>query len=268
MRINLGIRRRLFPLLGNHRRRAELMNALLFSMPGTPVIYYGDEIGMGDNIHLGDRDGVRTPMQWSADRNAGFSCANPQELYLPVTISPEYHFEVINVEVQQSNLHSVLWWMKRLIALRKRYKAFGRGSIEFLHPENNRILAFVRQFGQERILVVANLSRFVQHVQLDMASYQGMTPIEIFGRTEFPVIGSRPYFLSLGPHNCPGTCKKRAGSEARPVPSSDVRSRMHFQLPRRLRRPRFYSSKSNTWPAIRRPMYCPSVIVMMMARKN
>jgi maltose alpha-D-glucosyltransferase/alpha-amylase len=201
MRINLGIRRRLFPLLGNHRRRAELMNALLFSMPGTPVIYYGDEIGMGENIHLGDRDGVRTPMQWSADRNAGFSRANPQELYLPVIISPEYHFEVINVEVQQSNLHSVLWWMKRLIALRKRYKAFGRGSIEFLHPENNRILAFVRQYEQERILVVANLSRFVQHVQLDMTSYQGMTPIEIFGRTEFPVIGSRPYFLSLGPHS-------------------------------------------------------------------
>jgi maltose alpha-D-glucosyltransferase / alpha-amylase len=201
MRINLGIRRRLFPLLGNHRRRTELMNALLFSMPGTPVIYYGDEIGMGDNIHLGDRDGVRTPMQWSADRNAGFSRANPQELYLPVTISPEYHFEVINVEVQQSNLHSVLWWMKRLIALRKRYKAFGRGSIQFLHPENNRILAFVREYGQERILVVANLSRFVQHVQLDMASYQGMTPIEIFGRTEFPVIGSRAYFLSLGPHS-------------------------------------------------------------------
>ncbi len=201
MRINLGIRRRLFPLLGNHRRRTELMNALLFSMPGTPVIYYGDEIGMGDNVHLGDRDGVRTPMQWSADRNAGFSRANPQELYLPVIISPEYHFEVINAEVQQSNPHSVLWWMKRLIALRKRYKAFGRGSIEFLHPENNRILAFVRQYEQEKILVVANLSRFVQHVQLDMASYQGMTPIEIFGRTDFPVVGSKPYFLSLGPHS-------------------------------------------------------------------
>src|SRR5204863_1527349 len=132
-RINLGIRRRLAPLLGNDRRRMELMNALLFSLPGTPVLYYGDEIGMGDNFYLGDRNGVRTPMQWSADRNAGFSRANPQKLYLPAIIDPEYHYEQTNVEVQQSSPWSLLWWMKRLIATRKRYRAFGRGSMEFLH---------------------------------------------------------------------------------------------------------------------------------------
>jgi len=200
MRINLGIRRRLAPLLRNNRRQIELMNALLFSMPGTPVIYYGDEIGMGDNIYLGDRNGVRTPMQWSADRNAGFSRANPQKLYLPVIIDPEYHYEAVNVETQQSNPHRLLWWMKRLIALRKRYKAFGRGSIEFLHPENRKILAFVRRYQEERILVVANLSRFVQGVELELPGFNGMVPVELFGRTAFPPIGESPYFLSLGPH--------------------------------------------------------------------
>jgi len=201
MRINLGIRRRLFPLLGNHRRRTELATALLFSLPGSPVIYYGDEIGMGDNVYLGDRDGVRTPMQWSADRNAGFSRANPQKLFLPLIISPEYHFEVINVEVQQANPHSTLWWMKRLIALRKRFKAFSRGSIEFLTPDNHRILAFIRRYENERLLIVCNLSRFVQHVQLDLSAYQGMVPVELFGRTAFPPIQTAPYFLSLGPHS-------------------------------------------------------------------
>ncbi|MFO7965868.1 MAG: maltose alpha-D-glucosyltransferase [Desulfobacterales bacterium] len=201
MRLNLGIRRRLAPLLGNHRRRIELMNALLFSMPGTPIIYYGDEIAMGDNIHLGDRGGVRTPMQWSGDRNAGFSRANPQALYLPVNISPEYHFEVINVEVQQQNPHSVLWWMKRIITLRKRFKAFSRGTITFLRPENNHILAFIRSYEEENILVVVNLSRFVQYVELDLSAYQGAVPVELFGRTAFPFIGPAPYFLSLGPHS-------------------------------------------------------------------
>jgi len=200
MRINLGIRRRLAPLLRNNRRQIELMNALLCSMPGTPVIYYGDEIGMGDNIYLGDRNGVRTPMQWSADRNAGFSRANPQKLYLPVIIDPEYHYEAVNVETQQSNPHRLLWWMKRLIALRKRYKAFGRGSIEFLHPDNRKILAFVRRYQEERILVVANLSRFVQGVELELSGFNGMVPVELFGRTAFPPIGESPYFLSLGPH--------------------------------------------------------------------
>jgi maltose alpha-D-glucosyltransferase/alpha-amylase len=201
MRINLGIRRRLAPLLGNHRRRIELMNGLLFSMPGTPVIYYGDEIGMGDNIYLGDRDAVRTPMQWSIDRNAGFSRANPQKLYLPIIIDPEYHYEVINVEAQQSNPHSLLWWMRRLIALRKRFKAFGRGTIEFLKPENHKIIAFLRKYEDERILVVANLSRFVQHVTLDLSAYKGCVPVELIGRIEFPPVGESPYFLSFGPHS-------------------------------------------------------------------
>src|SRR6266545_4647804 len=171
MRINLGIRRRLAPLLGNDRRRIELMNALLFSLPGTPVIYYGDEIGMGDNFYLGDRNGVRTPMQWSADRNAGFSRANPQRLYLPVVTDPEYHYESLNVEAQQDNPNSLLWWMKRLVALRKRYRAFGRGTIEFLHPHNRKILAFLRRHQDEAVFVVANLSRFAQSVDLDLSAF-------------------------------------------------------------------------------------------------
>ena len=200
MRINLGIRRRLAPLVGNSRRRIELMNALLLSLPGTPVLYYGDEIGMGDNVYLGDRNGVRTPMQWSADRNAGFSRANPQRLILPIIIDPEYHYESVNVEAQQNNPNSLLWWTKRIVALRKRFQAFGRGSIEFLHPENPRVLAFVRQFGDETILVVANLSRFVQYVELDLAKLAGMVPVELFGRTEFPSIGELPYLLTLGSH--------------------------------------------------------------------
>ncbi len=200
-RINLGIRRRLAPLLGNHRRRIELMNGLLFSLPGTPVIYYGDEIGMGDNVYQGDRNGVRTPMQWSADRNAGFSRANPQQLYLPVIIDPEYHHETVNVEAQQNNPHSLLWWMKRLIALRKRYKAFGQGTLEFLNPENRRVLAFLRRYEEECVLVVANLSRFVQGVELDLSEMKGLRPVEMFGRTELPPIGEAPYFLTLGPHS-------------------------------------------------------------------
>jgi maltose alpha-D-glucosyltransferase/alpha-amylase len=197
-RINLGIRRRLAPLLGNDRRRIELMNALLFSLPGTPVLYYGDEIGMGDNIYLGDRNGVRTPMQWSADRNAGFSRANPQRLYLPVTIDPEYHYEAINVEAQQNNPSSLLWWTRNLIAQRKQHRAFGRGSLEFLHPSNRKVLVFLRSFQEENILVVANLSRFPQHVELDLTRFQGLRPVEIFGRAEFPAIGAGPYVVTLG----------------------------------------------------------------------
>ncbi|HLQ62387.1 MAG TPA: maltose alpha-D-glucosyltransferase [Candidatus Acidoferrales bacterium] len=199
-RLNLGIRRRLAPLLGNHRRRIELMNGLLFSLPGTPVLYYGDEIGMGDNIFLGDRNGVRTPMQWSGDRNAGFSKANRQRLYLPVITDPEYHYETVNVETQQQNPHSLLGWMRRLIALRKRHRAFGRGTLEFLRPDNRKVLAFVRRFGSEQILCVANLSRFVQGVELDLSAWQGLVPVEMWGRTEFPAVGERPYFLTLGPH--------------------------------------------------------------------
>ncbi len=201
MRINLGIRRRLAPLLGNHRRRIELMKSLLCSLFGTPILYYGDEIGMGDNIYLGDRNGVRTPMQWSSDRNAGFSRANPQRLYLPVIIDPEYHYEAVNVEGQQNNTHSLLWWMKRLIALRKRTKAFGRGTIEFLQPENRKVLIFIRRFEGECILVVANLSRFVQYLELDLPAFRGMVPVEMFSRTDFPAIGELPYFITLGPHS-------------------------------------------------------------------
>jgi maltose alpha-D-glucosyltransferase / alpha-amylase len=199
-RLNLGIRRRLAPLLGNDRRRIELLNALLFSLPGSPVIYYGDEIGMGENIYLGDRNGVRTPMQWSADRNAGFSRANPQSLYLPINFDPENHYEAVNVDVQQRNPHSLLWWTKRLVALRKRWVSLGLGSLEFLHPENRKILAFIRRHENQHLLVVANLSRFVQPVELDLAPWQGLVPIELFGRTEFPTIADRPYFLTLSPH--------------------------------------------------------------------
>ena len=201
MRINLGIRRRLAPLLDNHRRKIELMTSLLFSLPGTPVVYYGDEIGMGNNFYLGDRNGVRTPMQWNPDRNAGFSRANAQQLYLPVIIDPEYHYESINVETQRLNPSSLLCWTKRFIALRKRYKAFGRGSTEFLHPDNRKVMAFVRRHEAECILVVANLSRYVQYVELDLSDFKGMTPVEVVGRTEFPPIGDTPYGLSLGPHN-------------------------------------------------------------------
>jgi maltose alpha-D-glucosyltransferase/alpha-amylase len=199
-RINLGIRRRLAPLLANNRRRLELMNGLLFSLPGAPIIYYGDEIGMGDNIYVGDRNGVRTPMQWSGDRNAGFSRANPQRLYLPVITDSEYHYATVNVEAQQNNSNSLLWWMRRLIALRKRYKAFARGDIELLYPENHRVLAFIRRHEDESILVVANMSRFVQYAQLDLSAFKGAAPVELFGRSEFPPVGESPYFITLGPH--------------------------------------------------------------------
>jgi maltose alpha-D-glucosyltransferase/alpha-amylase len=165
------------------------------------VVYYGDEIGMGDNIYLGDRNGVRTPMQWSPDRNAGFSRANPQRLYQPVVIDPEYHYEAVNVEAQQNNPSSLLWWTKRLIALRKRYRAFSRGTLEFLYPANLKILAFVRRYEEETILVVANLARTVQFAELDLSAFQGLVPMELFGRTRFPVIADSPYFLTLGPHS-------------------------------------------------------------------
>jgi maltose alpha-D-glucosyltransferase/alpha-amylase len=200
-RINLGIRRRLAPLLGNDRRRIELLNGLLFSLPGTPVIYYGDEIGMGDNIYLGDRNGVRTPMQWSGGRNAGFSTANPQQLVLPVIVDPEFHYEAVNVEIQQRNPHSLLWWMKRLIALRKRFRAFGRGGLEMLQPRNRKVLAFVRRYEHECILVVANLSRFVQYAELDLSPYRDTVPTELFGATPFPPVRDRPYPMTLGPHS-------------------------------------------------------------------
>ena len=199
-RINLGIRRRLAPLLGNDRKRIELLHLLLLSYPGTPVLYYGDELGMGDNIFLGDRNGVRTPMQWSSDKNAGFSRASPQALYLPIILDPEYHYEAVNVEAQQGNPNSLWWWLKRILSLRKRYRAFGRGSIEFLQPENRKILAFVRRFEAETILVIANLSRYPQPVQLDLSEFKQSNPVELFGGTHFPAITDKPYFLTLNPH--------------------------------------------------------------------
>ncbi len=200
-RINLGIRRRLAPLLLNNRRKIELINVLLFSLPGTPIIYYGDEIGMGDNIFLGDRDGVRTPMQWSPDRNAGFSSANPQQLFLPITIDPEYHYESINVENQERNVSSLLWWMRRVIAMRKKYKAFGNGTLTFLYPENAKVLMFVREHEEQMILVVVNLSRFSQVVDVDLSDYAGRTPKEVFSQNKFPIIKESPYLFTMGPHD-------------------------------------------------------------------
>jgi maltose alpha-D-glucosyltransferase/alpha-amylase len=200
-RLNLGIRRRLAPLLGNDRRKIELMNAILFSFPGTPIIYYGDEIGMGDNIYLGDRNGVRTPMQWNIDRNAGFSKANPQKLCFPITMDPAYSYETVNVETQHKNPNSLLWWTKRLIALRNHFKAFGRGTIEFLHTNNPKILAFIRRFQEEEILIIGNFSRSIQYAELDLSAYKGAVPYELFGRTPFPIIGEHPYFLTLHPYS-------------------------------------------------------------------
>jgi len=198
-KINLGIRRRLAPLLDNDRRKIELVNILILSLPGTPVIYYGDEIGMGDNYHLGDRNGVRTPMQWSSDRNAGFSRCNPQQLYLPVIIDPEYHYETVNVENQGKNLSSLLWWMRRVIAMRRRLISFGRGTFSLVGSSSPRVLAFIREFFGEEVLVVVNLSRFSQAVRLGLSAYSGRIPEEVFSRNFFPRIGRRPYALTLGP---------------------------------------------------------------------
>lgn len=200
-RVNLGIRRRLAPLLGHSRRRIELMVSLLFSLPGTPVIYYGDEIGMGDNIYLGDRDALRTPMQWSADRNAGFSNTNPQRLYLPVIIDPEYHYEALNVETQNANPTSLLWWFRRMIGLRRRHTAFGRGDFRPLDCANYRVLAFIRSHENESLLCVANLSRYPQHVELDLRDMEGHVPVEVFGQNEFPAIQQAPYQLTLAGHS-------------------------------------------------------------------
>lgn len=201
MRVNFGIRRRLAPLMNNSRRRIELLCSLLFSLRGTPIIYYGDEIGMGDNVYLGDRNGVRTPMQWSVDRNAGFSGADFAKLYLPPIMDTVYGYQAINVEAQQRDPSSLLQWMKRMIALRNRVQVFGRGSMEFLLPANRKILAYIRQHKEDTILCVANLSRFVQPFELDLSAYAGLTPTEMLGNIEFPRIGENPYFLSLGPHS-------------------------------------------------------------------
>jgi maltose alpha-D-glucosyltransferase / alpha-amylase len=199
-RINLGIRRRLAPLVDNSRRRIELLNTLLLSMPGTPVIYYGDEIGMGDNVYLGDRNGVRTPMQWSVDRNAGFSKADTAALYSPVIVDPVYGYEAVNVEAQERIPGSLLHWMRRMINVRRQYPVFGRGSIEFLTPENHRVLAYVREYEETTVLCVVNLSRFSQFVELDLSRWEHRVPVEMVGRVRFPRIGELPYLLTFTPH--------------------------------------------------------------------
>ncbi|MDP4246315.1 MAG: maltose alpha-D-glucosyltransferase [Bacteroidota bacterium] len=200
-KINLGIRHRLAPLMDNNRSKIELLNSLLFSLPGTPVIYYGDEIGMGDNFYLGDRDGVRTPMQWSADRNAGFSAANPQKLYLPLILDPDYHYESVNVESQVGNTSSLYWFMKRLIGLRKKFKGFGRGDLRFLNVENPKVLAYTRGYEQETLLIVVNLSKFAQAADVDLRDYKGYVPVECFSKNRFPVIREEGmYFFTMAPY--------------------------------------------------------------------
>ena len=200
MRLNLGIRRRLAPLLDNDRRRIELMNGMLMSLPGTPIIYYGDEIGMGDNIYLGDRNGVRTPMQWSGGWDGGFSTADPERLYSPPILNPVYGYQAVNVLSQKRSPHSLLSWMQHILQIRRSTPVFGSGSIEFLYPANHRILAYVRQLGKETILVVNNLSSAAQAVELDLRRYKGNILIEMFGRNVFPRIGDLPYLLTMGPY--------------------------------------------------------------------
>ncbi len=200
MRLNLGIRRRLAPLLDNDRRRIELMNGMLMSLPGTPVLYYGDEIGMGDNINLGDRDGVRTPMQWNGGWNGGFSAADPESLYTSLLLNPVYGYQAVNVLSQKRSEHSLLSWMQQIIRVRRSTPVFGSGSIEFLYPANHRVLAYVRQLGDETILVVNNLSSSAQAVELDLRRYKGKIPIEMFGRNLFPRVAEAPYLLTLGPY--------------------------------------------------------------------
>jgi maltose alpha-D-glucosyltransferase / alpha-amylase len=199
-RLNLGIRRRLAPLMENDRRKIELMNSLLMSFPGTPIIYYGDEIGMGDNIYLGDRNGVRTPMQWTPDRNGGFSRCDPARLYLPLIMDPVYGYEAVNVEAQSRSLASLLSWTKRLVAVRKSSRVFGRGSISFIRPANRSVLVYVRQFEDDILLCVANLSRSAQAAEIDLSPWRGRSPLEMLGRSSFPLIGDKPYVVTLAPY--------------------------------------------------------------------
>ncbi|HEY6532419.1 MAG TPA: maltose alpha-D-glucosyltransferase [Acidimicrobiales bacterium] len=267
MRVNVGIRRRLAPLMQNDRRKIELLNAVLFALPGTPVLYYGDELGMGDNVYLGDRDSVRTPMQWSPDRNAGFSTANPQRLFLPVIIDPEYHYETVNVEAQDQNPNSLLWWMRRLIALRAQHRVFGRGDIEFLYPENGKVLAFVRRDGESTVLVVANLSRFATAVTLDLHEFRGQVPVELFGATEFAPIHEGPYQLTLGPHGFYWFALESQRSDTAPDHGTDLpvlqvpadwhtvmrgrgRAGLERALPAFLARNRWYAGKARSIRAV------------------
>src|SRR6185437_12775368 len=213
MRVNVGIRRRLAPLMENSRPKIELITFLLMTMPGAPIVYYGDEIGMGDNIYLGDRNGVRTPMQWSPDRNAGFSRADPQRLYLPPVMDPVYGYEAVNVEAQLRNPWSLLHWTRRLVATRRRYKSFGRGTISFLDPGNRKILAFVREYEEESVLCIANLSRVSQAVELDLARFENRVPVELLGQEPFPPIGKLPYLFTLPGH---GYMAFRLAADAKP----------------------------------------------------
>jgi maltose alpha-D-glucosyltransferase/alpha-amylase len=201
MRRNIGIGRRLAPLVENDRRVAELLHALLFSMPGSPVLYYGDEIGMGDNIYLGDRDGVRTPMQWSPDRNAGFSKADFAQLYLPPLMDPVYGYQAVNVEAEVRDKSSNLHWMKRMLEVRRQHALFGTGSMEIIPVENPSVLTYVREQGDDVVLCVNNLSRFAQPAELPLQRFAGRTPLELLGRVPFPRIGELPYFVTLGPYS-------------------------------------------------------------------
>ena len=227
MRINVGIRRRLAPLVDNNRRRIELLNSLLLSFPGTPILYYGDEIGMGDNIYLGDRNGVRTPMQWTSDRNAGFSKCDPARLYFPVVMDPIYGYQVVNVEAQQADQSSLLQWTRNMIALRKLFQVFGRGTLSFLNPSNRKILAYLREFEQdygthEIVLCVANLSRFAQPVSLDLSAFEGMEPVEMLGYVPFPTITAAPYQLTLAPYSFLWLELQAASAETRALPEPQI----------------------------------------------
>ncbi|MFD2935282.1 maltose alpha-D-glucosyltransferase [Spirosoma flavum] len=214
-KINLGIRHRLAPLMANNRKKIELLNSLLFSLPGTPVIYYGDEIGMGDNVYLGDRDGVRTPMQWSPDRNAGFSSANPQKLYLPTILDPEYHYESVNVETQRGNTSSLFWFTKRMINLRKNYKAFGRGDLTFMKVENPKVLAFTRTYEEQTLLIVVNLSKYSQPAEVELCGFGGYIPVEVFSKNSFPTVSdSESYFFTLAPHDYQWFVLEKAQTQA------------------------------------------------------
>ena len=214
MRRNIGIARRLAPLLDNDRRKIELLNSLVFTLPGSPIVYYGDEIGMGDNIHLGDRNGVRTPMQWSADRNGGFSKADGASLYLPLIADSVFGYQAVSVEAQLQTPHSLLHWMRRLIAIRKRYQAFGRGTIQFLRPRNEKVLAYLRRHGETTLLLVHNLAASAQAVELDLTQFSGVTPVELFGDSRFPPVGNQSYVLSLAPYGYYWfTLERPSGSE-------------------------------------------------------
>jgi maltose alpha-D-glucosyltransferase/alpha-amylase len=200
MRLNVGIRRRLAPLLDNDRRKIELLTALLFTLPGSPILYYGDELGMGDNIYLGDRNGVRTPMQWTGDRNAGFSRADTARLFLPLIVDPVYGYQAINIEAQLRTPNSLLNWMKRIIAVRRKTRVFGRGTLRFLRPANESVVAHVRSYEGETVLAVHNLSSAAQPIELDLRAWAGHTPVEMLGESRFPTIGTQPYVITLGPY--------------------------------------------------------------------